>query len=212
MTGFQKTAPKRNLYLLAPVFGSILFVLFYAVATRLYPGGGPSATGSGFRWAHHYWCNLLAERSLSGVPNAARPLAIAGMGVLVASIGSFWFIYSGNTPLRAIPRRVIRISGTASMVAVIFLSSAYHDMVINISASLGLVALGVILKSLYDLRWITAFYIGTLIPLLVALNNLLYYNAALIRYLPVVQKITFLYFLFWMCLVTVAVYKKRGNK
>lgn len=61
-------------------------------------------------------------------------------------------------------------------------------------------------------RWYSIFYIGALIPLLVALNNLLYYNDALISYLPVVQKISFLYFLVWMSLVTVAIYYRCLGK
>lgn len=204
----EKAFPK-SIQLLSPVIGSIVFVLCYVVAAFLYPGGSQAGAGNGFSWVHNYWCNLLAETAVNGAPNPARPVAIAGMAVLVTAVMSFWYIYSGHAALKKLQQRLIRFAGTASMLAVIFLSSACHDTVINISASFGLIAMVAIMKSLHDLGWKKLFYAGTGIPVLVGANNLLYYNPDLIAYLPVVQEITFLYFLSWMSAVTVVIYNSR---
>src|SRR5687767_181899 len=93
----EKQNPRDYVYLLLlPVFGSFLFALCYVMATLLYPGGSQAGPGSGFSWSQNYWCNLLAEQSINGASNPARPVAITGMVVLVVSITGFWFIFSRN--------------------------------------------------------------------------------------------------------------------
>src|SRR3954449_6164304 len=65
------------LWTLLPLFGIILFLLLYFIATLYYPGGAQfDKTTKGFSWTQNYWCNLLNENAINGLPNPARPIAI----------------------------------------------------------------------------------------------------------------------------------------
>jgi hypothetical protein len=59
----------------------------------------------------------------------------------------------------------------------------------------GLVALTGTFMGLIKHKWLKLLWIGLFIPVLIGVNYLLYYGKGLLVYLPVVQKITFLYFL-----------------
>ena len=82
-----------------------------------------------------------------------------------------------------------------------------HDIIINIATVFGLIAVIGTFIGLLELKWTKLFWVGIFILPLVALNNFLYYKTGLLIYLPVVQKITFLYFLLWICLIDVGLYK-----
>jgi hypothetical protein len=83
----QRTINTQRIWILAPLFGSIVFVLLYFAATLLYPGGSQVDIDSkGFSWLHNYWCNLLSVTAINKQHNAARPLAITGMVVLTLTL------------------------------------------------------------------------------------------------------------------------------
>jgi hypothetical protein len=71
---------KQNIWVLSPLFGTLIYLLLYIVATFFYPGGSQVDKNSfGFSWAQNYWCNLLNENAINGQHNSARPIAIAAM-------------------------------------------------------------------------------------------------------------------------------------
>ena len=76
--------PGKRIFVLAPLLGALIFIFLYIAATFLYPGGSDfNPLSKGFSWQHNYWCNLLNEEAINGKYNAARPIAIAGMFVLL---------------------------------------------------------------------------------------------------------------------------------
>lgn len=203
---------KRYKYLLlVPVAGAILFLIFYCLAAFNYPGGSQAAKYSkGFSWQNNYWCNLLNEVAINGQPNGGRSYAMIGMLVLCFSLGSFWYYFSLCIPLKRYYRLSMQVSGTSSMCIAFFIFSGFHDVIINIAGLLAMVALTVTFIGLYKMKWKNLFVFGLLNLLLVVVNNWLYYGGGL-RYLPVVQKITFLSFLLWICLVTIKMYRYTKN-
>jgi hypothetical protein len=100
-------------------------------------------------------------------------------------------------------RYTIQASGFIAMIIGSFIFTRLHDNVINAAGLFGLIALTGTLRGLKKLGWIKLFYMGLFVVVLIALNNLLYYKKSLIYYLPVVQKITFLYFLLWICFINI---------
>ena len=84
-----------------------------------------------------------------------------------------------------------------------FLFSSFHDVIVNLATVAGLVPVTSTFIGLYWLRWKKLYWMGLFSLVLVALNNVLYYGDGLQRFLPVVQKITFLYFLGWICLIII---------
>jgi len=86
----EKINETKNAVILIPLFGALLFIIFYIIAITLYPGGSQADISSkGFSWMNNYWCNLLNEKAMNGEYNTARPFAIAGMLLLCISMAAF---------------------------------------------------------------------------------------------------------------------------
>ncbi len=205
--------PKKNSWLLLPFFGILLYVLLYIIATFLYPGGNQvDKAFKGFSWAQNYWCNLLNEIAMNDEPNPARPIALTGMAVLCFSLAFFWYIFSLRAGFNRGGRIIIALSGSIAMVFALFLFTGYHDLTVDAATLFGLIAIIGTFIGLQKLRWKKLFWFGIFNLSLIVVNNILYYNKGLIIYLPAVQKITFLFFLIWFCLVDINLYKKECIK
>ena len=199
--------------MLAPVFGILLFAILYITATLYYPGGSQVDEHSmGFSWRNNYWCNLLNESAINGQHNAGRPIALAGMAVLCTSLSFFWYLFPGYIHFSRLSRLIIQLSGTVSMVIAIFLFTNFHDAITYIASFFGLIAVVGTFIGLYKIKWFGLFGFGMLNMLLVILNNYLYYTRDMLIYLPVVQKITFVCFLGWICWINVELYRKTEKE
>jgi hypothetical protein len=187
---------------LLPFFGCVLFLLLYIIATLNYPGGTNLDKSSiGFSWAQNYWCNLLNENAINGKHNVARPIALTGMAVISLSLTAFWYLFPLRVNCTKTERYVIQASGLLAMLTGVFIFTRFHDSVINVAGMFGLIALVGTLRGLKKSGWMKLFYAGLILLFLIGLNNLLYHKKDLMYYLPVVQKITFLYFLVWICCI-----------
>jgi len=200
----------QNIWLLTPLFGTLLFICLYFVATFFYPGGSQVDINSkGFSWTNNYWCNLLNENAMDGQHNSARPVAMTAMFVLCLTLAIFWYIFPKQAGLKKSSRVIIQISGALAMTTGMFLYTNLHDTIVNIASLCGLVATVGTFIGLYKLKWTTLFALGIFTLALVALNNILYYGDGLKLYLPVVQKITFFFFLLWICLININLYHRQ---
>jgi hypothetical protein len=203
-----KTTNTKNRWVLLPVTGIAVFVLLYFIATILYPGGSQADSASkGFSWLHNYWCNLLNENGINGEYNPGRYFAITGMLVLCVSMAFFWFQFAKLIPFNNQFKIAMQASAIASACCGFFLFTRYHDTIINITGLLAFIALAGTFAGLYKTGWRKLFWLGIFNIVLIAINNLIYYNKPYIAYLPVVQKITFAFFLVWICLINVALFR-----
>jgi hypothetical protein len=200
---------RKNIWVLAPAFGMVLFVILYFISTLLYPGGSQVDNHSiGFSWINNYWCNLLSQNAINGEPNPGRPIAIGAMLLLCLALANFWFIFPQMAGFQKSGRLIIQISGIFSMMITGFLFTDFHDVIIDIASLFGLVAILGTFIGLRKLKWNNLFRMGIFSLGLITLNNILYYGAGLKLYLPLVQKISFLYFLLWFFLIILKMYKK----
>ena len=206
MTGHKEKA--RNLWLLTPIFGTLLFVILYCVATLFYPGGSQVDKSSiGFSWTNNYWCNLLNETAINGQPNPAKPIALTGMFVLCLTLSFFWFIFPRQINTSKNLKLSIQVPGILAMtVAFLLFTNINHDLVTNLASLFGAIATIGTFIGLYKNKWFGLFAFGFLNILLVGLNNLCYYNNELIVYLPVIQKISFAAFLIWVCCIDIKLF------
>jgi hypothetical protein len=201
--------PKHHLHKyfywrLLPLWGSLLFLFLYFIATLYYPGGTyQDKNAAGFSWTQNYWCNLLNEKAINGQENIARPIAFVAMGVLCSTLIIFWYFFPIIAGFKAKWKYMIQMSGFMSMLISIFIFTNLHDIIINVAGLFGLIALTGTLIGLRKLRWHVLFYIGLLLIILIGLNNFMYHLNSMMYYLPVVQKITFLIFILWICLITI---------
>jgi hypothetical protein len=197
---------------LIPLFGSTLFSLLYFLATLYYPGGTYlNKSSQGFSWAQNYWCNLLSENAINGQHNPARPIAFTAMIIIGLALSIFWYEFPKWAGLKVKERYIVQASGFISMVTGVFIFTGFHDTIINVSGVFGLVALAGTLIGLRKLGWYGLFYMGLIAVILIGLNNLFYYQKNLMCYLPVIQKITFFYFLLWICLVNLSWLNKTAT-
>jgi hypothetical protein len=206
----KTTIKPPNIWVLTPLFGTLLFICLYFAATLSYPGGSQADKNSkGFSWINNYWCNLLNENAMNEQHNSARPLAMAAMFVLCLTLAIFWYIFPHQIDLKKRSRLTIQISGALAMTIGMFLFTDLHDTIVNVASLCGLVATIGTFIGLHKLKWTKLFWLGIFNLTLVALNNILYYGDGLKLYLPVVQKITFLFFLLWICLITINLYHRQ---
>jgi hypothetical protein len=207
------TIQKKSIWVLTPLFGILLYTLLYFTASIFYPGGSQFDKYSiGFSWTKNYWCNLFNENAINGQPNPARPIALISLVVLGLTLIVFWWLFPKQANLKKRTRLLIQISGFASMVTGFFLFTSFHDTVINVSSAFGLIALAGTFIGLYKLRWKKLLWMGVINILLIATNNILYSDPELIHFLPVVQKISFAFFLIWICLISIKLYQRQSIK
>ena len=199
----------KNIWTLTPFVGSLVFIILYVIAARLYPGGsGAHKTAIGYSWTDNYWCNLLNEKAINGQTNTARPVAITAMLILGLSLSTFWILFPALTQLKKYHKLLIQVSGTVCMLAsFLLLTGVDHDLAVNASSAFGLIAMTGTLTVLYELKWKWPFAVGLFDLLLVALNNYLYHSNEMM-YSPIVQKITFLSFLIWFSFISITLYQR----
>lgn len=160
----------------------------------------------------NYWCNLLNENAINGQHNSAKPIAMTAMFILCLTLANFWYIFPQQVGLQKSSQIALQISGILSMTIGMFLFTNLHDIIINVACFCGLVAIVGTFVGLQKLKWRNLFWLGIFNLILVALNNILYYGQGLRLYLPVVQKITFLFFLTWICLIDINLFTKINSK
>ena len=207
------TNKKQNTWLLIPLFGTITFVVLYFIATLFYPGGSQVDQHSqGFSWMNNYWCNLLNDTAINGQHNYAKPIALTAMAVLCIALAHFWYIFPGQINIKKTVRLSIQISGITAMVAGMLLFTNQHDIIVNAAGFFGIIAMTGTFIGLHKLKWRNLLGLGIFNLILIIINNILYYGEGLKLYLPLVQKITFLFFLLWICLIDINLFRKLNSK
>lgn len=196
------TIKSQKLFFL-PIIGIMLFLILYFVASIYYPGGSMvDQNAKGFSWVHNFWCNLLNETAIYGEKNNARPIALVAMLVLSVSLSLFWIIFPKDFAVKTYLKRIVQFSGVISMCLAFFIFTNAHDFITNLASFFGVIALLFSFIILKQLKWKFLFRYGLVNLFLVLVNNIFYYNADLLPFLPLIQKISFLIFLVWFCLLS----------
>lgn len=207
----MSTIKTKNSSTIITLLGALAFVCLYIIATLYYPGGSQvDVNEKGFSWLNNYWCNLLNDNAINGQHNPAKPIAMAAMLVLCFTLANFWYNFPRRVQFKKSSRLAVQISGVVAMVVAMFLFTNLHDWVINIASVFALIAIVGTFIGIYKQKWLGLFRLGIFNLLLVALNNILYYGNGLRLYLPVIQKITFLFFIIWICLIDIKLYNKQS--
>jgi hypothetical protein len=205
----KRAKNNKSIWVLLPIFGTLLFAVLYVLATLFYPGGSQiDKNAIGFSWINNYWCNLLNEQAINGEDNPARPIALIGMLILCLTLSFFWYLFPKNVAVKKAVKQIIQISGVISMSIAMFLFTKFHDVVTNFASFFGVIALIGTFAVLYKIKWVGLFRFGLFNLLLVGLNNYVYYTKGLIVFLPLIQKISFASFLIWICSISISLYRK----
>ncbi|MDX1941723.1 MAG: hypothetical protein SFU99_14280 [Saprospiraceae bacterium] len=195
--------------ILIPIAGIMLFLILYMIATFYYPGGSDvNKTAQGFSWVHNYWCDLMAKGAKNGQLNPARPIAIAAMTVLCLALSVFWWLLPRLLDNGRHHYKIVQSSGIISMILAVFIFTNYHDLIISAAVVFGVIALTGIYIALYRSKSYKTLTFGIFCLILIALNAYIYYTNHLILILPLLQKITFLLYLFWIIFINLKLFFK----
>ncbi len=203
----------RKILVLVPIIGIFLFFLLYILAAYVYPGGSQvDKTEKGFSLLHNYWCDLLADKAKNGQSNAAQPIAISAMILLCASLVVFWYYLPKLFEPNIKNAKIMQRTGMSSMVISAFLFTSYHDAVINLAGTLGIIALLLTFINLYKSRFYKLFAVGVLCLMLCFFNYFIYETKIYLSLLAVTQKISFVLFLGWLGVIDFYIYKKMEKE
>ena len=186
-----------------PLFGVLGFLVLYAVAAFVYPGGTKfDPTTSGFSLLHNYWCDLLDPAAYNGAPNPARPIARAALACLALALGIFWEIVPRLFPTQPSAVAITRTTGFLSTVSILLLLTPLHNSAIRLAGFFGIVALVTVLKAFRrEGEWrLLAVALAALGLALV--NFFIWETGQGLVALPLIQKLAFLVFFFWVGLVS----------
>ena len=181
-----------------PTIGILIFIGLYIYATGFYPGGShANLNSSGFEWQNNHWCNLMAEESVNGLENPARPIAIFALVILCTSMILFFIQFADYFEKNEHWKMTIKVSGTIAMLSAIFIFTTFHDILTTLLSICGIVVIIGMIRALHYNK-LTAFkVIGILSIAVISLNNLFYYNETLTQYSPLIQKAGFILILGW---------------
>lgn len=193
-----------------PSIGILTFIGLYIYATNFYPGGSHAdKNSSGFEWRNNHWCNLMAEESINGLENPARPIAIFALVVLCASMILFFFKFADHFEKNTYWKLTIKIAGTIAMLSAIFIFTPYHDILTTLLSLCGIMVIIGMIRALHFNK-LTAFkVIGIMSIAIISINNLFYYSETLNEYSPLIQKAGFILILGWTIGLNVKMNSKK---
>ena len=194
-----------------PTIGILIFVGIYFYSTTFYPGGSQADPDSiGFQWRKNHWCNLLAEKSMNGFENPARPIALTGLVILCASFTMFFFQFADYFEKDKRWNLAIKISGTLAMSSAIFIFTTLHDVMTTVLSLSGIVVIIGMIRALHKNNLSVYKVIGIISIATIALNNFFYYNEYLTEYSPLIQKAGFILILSWTIALNVRMSGEKG--
>ncbi|WP_252736470.1 hypothetical protein [Maribacter dokdonensis] len=182
-----------------PTIGIIIFVGLYVYSAKLYPGGSQANLNSvGFDWINNYWCNLMNEKGMNGKQNPAKPFAISAMVILCFSLTIFFIQFARKFARNRFWKIIIQIFGVLTMAFAVLIFTEYHDIMTTLSSIFGVFVVIGIIWEVYKSELNVFKTSGIACIFLLVGNNYIYYSGQLIEYLPLIQKITFLFVLIWI--------------
>ncbi|MDO1513934.1 hypothetical protein Q2T41_14835 [Maribacter confluentis] len=187
----------------------ILFIIFYVIAAKHYPGGSwlePDINGFSF-W-HNYLCDLLDINAINGKQNEARLYAIVALCFLCTGILFIWSLLPKLFTTNNNIQKLMGGSGYLSLFSILFLVLGYHDIVVRIAGIFGLVAFVTCCIELYRTSYVKLFLLGVVCIIIFLCNYYIYETGITIHILPFVQKITFILFIVWFIALDLTLYQK----
>lgn len=204
MAKYKKIIP------ILPIIGIVLYCGLYILAATYYPGGSYyDLQAEGFDWVNNYWCDLLGKVAKNGMPNTARPIAIAATFLLCISLTFFWYILPLLFNQANYRHRMIQLCGIGAMIALLFLFTPLHNQVINLAAFFALIALSCTFMELYQNHYFVFLYMGIFCLIILCFNFFIYHTEIGIELLPLTQKVAFIPCFFWIIWIAIYIYKEK---
>lgn len=191
-----------------PIVGMLLYLVVFIIAAGRYPGGSFNKPhGIGYSFFHNFLCDVMNPVTHGGEVNEARTLAVVSHLILSFTMISFFYILPNIFPKKNRNTRLMRIFGMMTMTVFIFMYTEYHDLIVTATGVLGTIALIPFFIELYKypnngLKQLAyTCYILSVIVFFIFETKFGFY------YLPLLQKITFVFDAWWVIWVALIVIK-----
>lgn len=185
-------------WLQAALVGLFLFLPMYAFSVLNYQGGSlADPTARGFSFKENFWCDVLQKETYNGTENTLRAFSILATAWITSCLCIFWMQVPDIIQIRSIKKEVIQLFGSLSMVFLMFLFTPFHDSLLTVSGGFGLVAFVLLLDEFRRLNVFLSL-MGLLALVSMVWSELVFQIGINIGYLPIYQKISFIFFIFWV--------------
>ncbi|NND08671.1 MAG: hypothetical protein HKN87_20040 [Saprospiraceae bacterium] len=189
-----------------PIVGLGLYLMVFPFAASHYPGGSINIPqDQGYSFFHNFLCDVMNPTTPTGVVNTGRPLAIVSHLILSFAMISFFYLLPKIFDHQNRRTQMIRWFGMLTMFVFVFMYTPHHDYIVTATGILGTMAL-------------VPFFIEVQRSDRVSLRRLAYvcYTLSIIvffifetkigfYYLPMLQKITFVFDAWWVVWVSLIV-------
>jgi hypothetical protein len=196
----KRRLPPRSL---VPILAAGAFVVLYAWAAVLYPGGThEDPTRTTYSFVHNYWCDLLDAETKAGRSNPGRPAAIAAMVVLCGGLSVLWWNVPRLFPTARGRALWVRSAGIASGLIAPWVGTRAHDAVIRAAGLFGVVGF-VATMTARGAHRARRLEIVSWTAIAFALANYAMWETRIgLAWMALVQKGAFAFFLLWIVLVS----------
>jgi hypothetical protein len=172
------------------LFGIMISIMLLLIATWYYPGGSQvDKNAVGYNWKNNYISNLFGESAVNGAHNPARFWAVGGMIFLSASFALFFIGFSEKIPTKG-AAKIIRYVGGGGMIFTFLIATPLHDAMITIASTMFLIGMFYITFFILKSK-LYLFKICCIICLLIFYTTLYLYGSGNFKFLPIMQKVTF---------------------
>jgi len=173
------------------LIGIVISITLLLVAAFYYPGGSQYDKNSiGYDWKNNYISNLFGEKAVNGASNTSRFWAIGGMIFLSASLAIFFIEFSKKIPARG-AAKIIQYFGVGAMLFTFLIATPLHDKMITIASIMTLISIFYITVFVFKSRLHLFKFLCTVCLLVFYCSLYLYYSGTYLKFLPIMQKITF---------------------
>ena len=164
-----------------------------------------------FSFWNNYLCDLLDTYAINGKLNDARHYARVSLGFLSASIILIWLYLPNLFGAKSFNLSMMRVTGILSLVIIMFLATGTHDIIVRIAGLFGTTALITSFFEFYKAKFYKILFLGLFCFMIFILNYYIYETGWNIKYLPIIQKITFSSFILWFIILDILLYTKLNN-
>ncbi|MDA8886760.1 hypothetical protein OAD66_00185 [Bacteroidia bacterium] len=205
----SREAEKNWIYIIPPIGIIIYFILFYVAAT-LYPGGSKVDLNSlGYDWINNYWCDLYPELAMNGEPNAGRFFAVTAMVIICLSLALFFYLFSKSLMSHRVWKKSTKYLGVADPLCAIFIFTPYHYTMLLLALVMSVLPLIGVVNTIVKSDFLSYKRWGVVVLLLITATIAMYYGKIFIVWLPLVQKITFIFTLLWVGELCLKLYRQK---
>lgn len=173
------------------LLGIIISILLLLIAALNYPGGSQfDKTAIGYDWKNNYISNLFGEKAINGSDNTSRFWAVGGMMFLSVSFAMFFIEFSKRIPVKG-AAKVIKYFGIGAMIFTFLIATPLHDSMITIASTMTLISLFYITVFVFKSRLLLFKFLCVAGLLVFYCSLFMYYSGTYLKFLPIMQKVTF---------------------